>query len=76
MCWEKQSLAKTDVMTVLSKLRIRKLCTFVRPETNQTRVVRNHKRLVVELEKIECLRYNLDEEDLLSLGVLVHEFVT
>ena len=60
-------------MTVPSKLRTRKLRTFVRPETNQTRVVRNHKCLVVQLESIECLRFRLDEKDLLALGVLVDE---
>ena len=60
-------------MTLLSKLRTRKLRTFVRPETHQTRVVRNHKCLVVQLESIECLRFRLDEEDLLSVGVLVGE---
>ena len=60
-------------MTVLSKLRTRKLRTFVRPETNQTRVVRNHKCLVVQLEGIESLRFRLDEKDLLPLGVLVDE---
>ena len=60
-------------MTVLSKLRTRKLRTFVRPETNQTRVVRDHKCLVVQLESIECLRFRLDEKDLLPLGVLVDE---
>ena len=60
-------------MTVLSKLRTRKLRTFVRPETNQTRVVRNHKCLVVQLESIKCLRFRLDEKDLLPLGVLVDE---
>ena len=60
-------------MTVLFKLRTRKLRTFVRPETNQTRVVRNHKCLVVQLESIEFLRFRLDEKDLLPLGVLVDE---
>ena len=60
-------------MTVLSQLRTRKLLTFVRPETNQTRVVRNHKCLVVQLESNECLRVRLDEKDLLPLGLLVDE---
>ena len=60
-------------MTVLSKLRTRKLRAFVPPETNQTRVVRNHKRLVVQLESIKCLRFRLDEKCVLSLGVLVDE---
>ena len=60
-------------MTVLSKLRTRKLRAFVRPETNQTRVVRNHNCLVVQLESIECLRFRFDEKDLLPLGVLVDE---
>ena len=58
-------------MTVLFKRRTRKLRTFVRPETNQTRVVRNHKCLVAHLESIECLRFRLDEKNLLALGVLV-----
>ena len=60
-------------MTVLSKLRTRKLRTFVRPETNQTRVVRNHKCLVGQLETIERLRFRLVDKDLLPLGVLVDE---
>ena len=60
-------------MTVLSKLRTRKLRTFFRPETNQRRVVRNHKCLVVQLESIDCLRFRLDGKDLLPLGVLVDE---
>ena len=60
-------------MTVLSKLETRKLRTYFRPETNQTRVVRNHKCLVVQPESIECLRFRLDEKDLLPLGVLVDE---
>ena len=64
----------TDVMTVLSKLRTRNLRTFGRPETNQGRVVLNHKCHVVQLESIECLRrFRLDERDLLLLGVLVDE---
>ena len=57
-------------MTALSKLRTRKLRTFVRPETTQTRVVRNHKCFVVQLESIECLRFRLDEKDLLPLAVI------
>ena len=60
-------------MTVLSKLRTREIRTFVRPETTQTRVVRNHKCLVAQLESIECLWFRLDEKDLLSLGVLGDE---
>ena len=60
-------------MTVLSKFRTRNLRTFVRPETKQTRVVRNHKCYVAQLESIEGLRFRLDEKDLLPLGVLVDE---
>ena len=66
------TVLSTDVMTVLSKLRTRKLRTFVRLETNQKRVVRNHKCLAVQLESIECLWFRLDEKDL-PLGVLVDE---
>ena len=60
-------------MTVQSKLTTRKLRIFVSPETNQTRVVPNHKCLVAQLESIECLWFRLDEKDLLSLGVLGDE---
>ena len=60
-------------MTVSYKLRTRNLHTFVRPATNQTRVVPNHKCLVVQLESIECLRFRLDEKDHLPLGMLVDE---
>ena len=60
-------------MTVLSKLRTRKIRTFVRPDTNQTRVVRNNKCLAVQLESMQFLRFRLDEKDLLPLGVLVDE---
>ena len=59
-------------MTLLSKLRTRKLRTFVRPGTNLTRVVRNHKCLVLQLESTESLRFHQDEKDLLPL-VLVDE---
>ena len=34
---------------------------------------RNHECLVVQLERIECLRFRLDEKDLLPLGVLVDD---
>ena len=52
-------------MTVLSKLRTHEL--------RQKLVVRNHKCLVVPLESIECLRFRLDDKNLLPLGVLVDE---
>ena len=61
-------------MALLSKLRTRQLRTFVGPETNQTRIVQIHKRLVVQLESIECLLVRHDQKDLLSLDVLVDEF--
>ena len=60
-------------MTVLSNILARKLRTFARPDTNQTRVVRKHKCYVVQLESTECLRFGLDEKDLLPLRVLVDE---
>ena len=61
-------------MTVLSKLRTRKLRNFVRPETNQTRVVRNHACVVSTAREHGVLAFlNLDEKELLPLGVLVDE---
>ena len=60
--WRSKLYLGTDVQAILSKLRTRKFHTFIRPETNQAGTLRNHKRLVEQLESIGGLRFRLDEE--------------
>ena len=58
---------------MLFERRTRKLRTFVRLETIQTNTGRNHKTVVEQLERVDSLRFILDEKDLLSLCVSINE---
>ena len=60
------------VTTALFERRTRKLRTFVRLETIEANTGRNHKTLGEQVERIDGLRFLLDEKDLLPLCVLVN----